>query len=120
MRIISRSKQYVFIYLLCYLVKLSLNSSIESCLSAYGVDLSQPFSSNITLPVECQCSERELVCTNSAINNPQVHDSSFPTLSILFDINNSSIFYPLPKAILTFWGYRTLIPNAFMVCFCFF
>ena len=107
-------KLHVFIYLLC-LVKLCLNSSIESCLSAYGVDLSQPFSANTTLPVECQCSERELVCTNSAINNPQAQESSFPTLSVLFDQTNSSIFYPLPKAILTFWGYRTLIPNAFMV-----
>lgn len=111
------SKQYMLfliLYLFC-VIKLSLSSSIESCLSAYGVDLSQTFDSNTTLPVECQCSEVELVCTNSAINNPQASESTFPTLAVLFQITNTSIFFPLPKQTLTFWGYRTLIPNAFMV-----
>lgn len=100
---------------LLFFIDSSFSSSIESCLSAYGVNLSQTFSSNITLPVECQCSEVELICTNSAINNPQIGDSKFPTLSVLFQTTNSSIYFPLPKRILTFWGYKRLISDAFKV-----
>ena len=96
-------------------VNVCFGSSIESCLSAYGVDLSQNFNSNVTLPVECQCSEADLICTNSAINNAQLNDSNFPTLWVLFREANDSIYFALPKRSLTFWGYKNVVPNAFIV-----
>lgn len=120
-RLNKHSSYYVTTGTVCLLVLIELllmksitSSSIESCLSAYGVNLTETYDPNIILPIECLCSEEEIICTNSKINNPSLpNDSDFPSLYVLFLQENSTLYYLLPKQRLTFWGYKSLKPNSF-------
>lgn len=111
---ISYIKIWIFALFL-NLLKSTNSSSVESCLSAYSINLSNKFDPNSVLPIDCQCSNTDLVCLNLRIYdlNPTDSQLAFPTLNILFTKYNDSINYILPKTRFSFFGYKNLIPNAF-------
>lgn len=100
---------------LIFFIKTAQSSSIETCLSAQGINLTQNFDPNVILPIDCQCSNIDLICVNLKIFDSQATQAqlAFPTLSILFSEENSSLYYITPKQRLSFFGYKRLVANAF-------
>lgn len=94
---------------------LSNASSIEPCLSAQSVNLASLADPNIRVPLDCQCSNTDLICINLQIYNSSsdADGLTLPTLSVLFQQDVSSLFYILPKQRFSFFGYKYLVPEAF-------
>jgi hypothetical protein len=90
-------------------------SSIDSCYSANSISISQTANASLVLPIDCQCTNTDLVCINLKIfsNNPTQSQLEFPSLFLLFEQDNTSINYILPKNRFSFYGYPALIPSAF-------
>jgi hypothetical protein len=107
-------------------------SSVESCLSASLINLTQDFGSDLVLPVDCYCSVSDLTCINLKTTHfdedgsPSLNIKKFPTLSILFNsrrrggggnindtTSSTSEFYVLPKQKFSFFGYTNLTPHIF-------
>ena len=102
--------------LLCSLLfRASEASSIEPCLSAQSVNLASIADPNIRVPIDCQCSNTDLICINLQIYNSSsdADGLTLPTLSVLFQQDVSSLFYILPKQRFSFFGYKYLVPETF-------
>ncbi|CAF0906190.1 unnamed protein product [Brachionus calyciflorus] len=95
-----------FLTLLVIISKIQC-SSIEPCLSSQKINISQAYAPEIVLPISCLCSPEDVICFSSA-SKPK-----FPTLSVLFQQENSSIYYILPKQRFSFYGFDKLEPYAF-------
>ena len=108
-------KMLLVLFLVFLHSKKSIPSSIDSCFAANSINLTQYNSSNLVLPIDCQCTDTDLVCINLKIfsNNPTQSQLEFPNLFLLFEQDNTSINYIMPKNRFSFYGYPALIPSAF-------
>lgn len=94
------------------LINYTLGSSLEPCLSAQSVDLSHMNSSSVILPIDCQCNNNDIICIDLNLYNENYkYDIKLPTLSLLFQPNE--LGYLLPKQRFSFFGYKSLVSNAF-------
>ncbi len=118
-------KQNPLIDFLCYFVlifiqlssilKQAESSSIEPCLSAQAINLALITDPSIRIPVDCQCSNSDLICINLQIYNASSDASSLtlPSLSVLFQKDFSSLYYILPKQRFSFFGYKYMVSESF-------
>jgi len=89
-------------------------SSMEPCLTAQSVRLSDDLDPNIVLPIDCQCNNNDLICIDLNIYNDNYDkELKLPNLAILFKEENNSLAYILPKQRFSFFGYKKMVPNAF-------
>ena len=110
--------QIEFLVILIFLFqKLNLikSSSIDSCYSANSINMTIKSNTGLILPIDCQCTNTDLVCINLKIfsNTPTDSQLEFPDLFLLFEQDNSSINYIMPKNRFSFYGYPTLKSSAF-------